>query len=64
MNIPEIRTATKALVQTTKRLRALQKEYFQFKDPRVLRECKNVEARLDREIVELEELIGKKIEDL
>ncbi len=43
----------KELAEQTARMRKLQKEYFKFKDSQVLRECKNVEFRVDRLLEEV-----------
>lgn len=52
------------IIVQTYRMRRLQKDYFTHKSPSVLVQSKNVEARVDRLLAELEQLTNIKLSDL
>jgi hypothetical protein len=61
---PEVVKCRYEIIVQTYRMRRLQKDYFLHKSPSVLVQSKNVEARVDRLLAELEQLTNIKLYDL
>jgi hypothetical protein len=61
---PKVVSVRRAIIVQCFRMRRLQKDYYKHKSPSVLVESKNVEARVDRLLLELEQLTGIKLATL